>query len=79
MSLAAIKMKMSSEEIISAFTINAAKSLCVEQKTGSIEIGKSADFALFNTDTYEDLIYNIGSNLCCMTIKNGNVIYQSDK
>lgn len=79
MSLAAIKMKMSSEEIISAYTINAAKSLCVEQKTGSIEIGKSADFALFNTDTYEDLIYNIGSNLCCMTIKNGNVIYQSDK
>lgn len=79
MSLAAIKMKMSSEEIISAYTINAAKSLCVEKKTGSIEIGKSADFAVFDTNTYEDLIYNIGSNLCCMTIKNGNVIYQSDK
>lgn len=79
MSLAAIKQKMSSEEIISAYTINAAKSVCVEQKTGSIEIGKSADFAVFDTDTYEDLIYNIGSNLCCMTIKNGNLIYQSDK
>lgn len=79
MSLAAIKMKMSAEEIISAYTINAAKSLCIEEKTGSIEIGKSADFAVFDTNTYEDLIYNIGSNLCCMTIKNGNVIYQSDK
>jgi len=79
MGLAAIKMKMSAEEIISAYTINAAKSVCLEQKTGSIEIGKSADFAVFHTTTYEDLIYNIGLNLCCMTIKNGKVIYQSDK
>lgn len=79
MSLAAIKIKMTAEEIISAYTINAAKSLCTENKNGSIEIGKAADFAIFNTNTYEDLIYNIGSNLCTMTIKNGNVIYQSDK
>lgn len=78
MSLAAVKMKMTAEEIISAYTINAAKSLCIEQNTGSIESGKKADFAVFDTSNFYDLIYNIGKNLCCMTIKDGRVIYQSN-
>lgn len=78
MSLAAIKMKMTAEEIITAYTINAAKSLSIEQATGSIETGKRADFAVFDTSNYQDLIYNIGTNLCIMTIKDGKIIYQSD-
>jgi len=60
MSLAAIKMKMSAEEIISAYTINAAKSLKMSSLTGSIEIGKKADLALFDAPDYNELIYNIG-------------------
>jgi imidazolonepropionase len=75
MSLAAIKMGMSVPEIISAYTINAAKALNISSKTGSIEIGKSADFAVFNTTDYNELVYNIGQNLNYMTIKNGNIIY----
>ena len=42
MSLAALKMKMTIEETISAVTINAAKALCREKEIGSIEIGKKA-------------------------------------
>ena len=76
MSLAAIKMKMKIEEIINAVTINAAKALR-EKSVGSIEIGKKADFAVFNTNEYSDIIYSIGRNMNCMTIKDGNVIYQS--
>lgn len=75
MSLAALKMKMTIEETISAVTINAAKALCREEKTGSIEIGKKADFAIFNTSEYANIVYDIGRNLNCMTIKNGNIIY----
>jgi len=77
MSLAALKMKMTIEETISAVTINSAKALCREKNIGSIEIGKKADFAVFNTQDYSDVVYSIGSNLNCMTIKNGIVIYQN--
>jgi imidazolonepropionase len=75
MSLAAIKMKMSIEEVISAYTINAAKAIDVNKQSGSIEIGKNADFAILNTAEYSDIIYNAGSNLNIMTIKNGNIIF----
>jgi imidazolonepropionase len=76
MSLAALKMKMTLEEIISAVTINAAKALCMEKAIGSIEPGKNADFAIYNTNDYADIIYSIGNNLTEMTIKNGNVVYK---
>jgi imidazolonepropionase len=75
MSLAALKMNMTIEETISAVTINAAKALKINNKLGSIEIGKAADFAIFNTQDYSDIVYNIGRNLNCMTIKNGQTIY----
>jgi len=75
MSLAALKMKMTIEETISAVTINAAKALCREKEIGSIEIGKKADFAVFETEEYADIVYSIGRNLNCMTIKKGNVIF----
>jgi imidazolonepropionase len=76
MSLAAVKMKMSIEEIISAYTINAAKALNVNTQTGSIEIGKKADFSVLDTKEYSDLVYCTGSNLNMMTIKNGDIIYE---
>ncbi|MBU1098950.1 MAG: imidazolonepropionase [Bacteroidetes bacterium] len=76
MSLASLKMGMSIEETISAVTINAAKALDVEKNVGSIEIGKKADFAIFDTNEYSDIVYSVGRNLNCMTIKNGEVIYE---
>ena len=63
MSLAAIKMKMKIEEIINAVTINAAKALDREKLFGSIEIGKQADFAVFEATEYSEIIYNVGRNI----------------
>ncbi len=77
MSLAAIKMHLTIEETISAVTINAAKALKMNERIGSIEIGKSADFAIFETNDYAEIVYNINKNLNCMTIKNGEVIYRT--
>lgn len=77
MSIAALKMGMTIEETISAVTINAAKAVNRNHNSGSIEIGKDADFAVFKTIEYSDIIYNVGKNLNCMTIKQGRIIYNS--
>lgn len=73
--LAAFNMQMSLNEIIAAYTINAAKALNLSDETGSIEIGKNADFAIFNTENVSDLLYNFSNNLNVKTIKEGKVIY----
>ncbi|MCK9279115.1 MAG: imidazolonepropionase [Melioribacteraceae bacterium] len=75
MGLAALKMKMTFEEIISSYTINSAVALNRSERIGSIEIGKNADFAIMNIQDYNDIIYNIGTNLNVMTIKKGNIVY----
>ncbi len=75
--LAAFNMKMTPEEIISSYTINSAKALKLSDKVGSIEVGKNADFAVFNTTTYSDLVYNSGQNICGLTIKKGKIINEN--
>jgi imidazolonepropionase len=77
MSLAALNMEMTIEETINAVTINAAAALRMNDKIGSIEIGKRADFSIFDTEEYADIVYDIGRNLNCMTIKSGYIIYNS--
>jgi imidazolonepropionase len=77
MSLASLKMKMKVEETISAVTINSAKALERENEIGSLEIGKKADFSVFNTTEYSDIVYSVGKNLNCMTIKQGEIIYNN--
>lgn len=76
MSLAALKMKMSIEEIITSVTINSAAAVCRGKEVGSLEIGKRADFAVFNTNHYADIVYQVGKNICYMTIKDGKIIYE---
>lgn len=75
MSLAALKMNMSIEETISAVTINAAKAINRNQSTGSLEIGKKADFSVFDTEDFSDIVYQVGKNLNCITVKEGEIIY----
>ncbi len=69
-------MRMSVEEIISAYTINSAKALGISNSVGSIEVGKKADFAVFQAKDYSELLYNFGNNLNVTTIKNGEIIYE---
>ena len=75
MSLEALKMGLSIEETVSAVTINAAKASDVQKTVGSIEPGKKADFSVFDCKEYADIVYDIGKNLNCITIKNGKIIY----
>lgn len=59
-SLATTQMQMSPAEAVTAGTINAAYSLRRGEKIGSLEIGKRADFAVFDCDDYRELAYWFG-------------------
>ena len=60
LSLACTQMKMSPAEAIAASTINAAYSVGRGHKTGSLEIGKLANFAIFDCQDYRELAYWFG-------------------
>lgn len=75
-SLAALKLKMTPEEIVSAYTINAAAALNRSDTAGSIETGKNADFAVMDIENYTGLPYYLSENRNVMTIKKSKIIYQ---
>ena len=63
---------MSPTQAITAGTLNAAKSLTVEDRLGTVEVGKYADFIVLGKNPLDD-IRNIGSSFE-KTILNGVVI-----
>ena len=60
LSLACTQMKMSPAEAITAATINAAYSLNLGDKIGSLEIGKLANFSIFDCKDYREIAYWFG-------------------
>lgn len=69
--LGCYKMKMKPAEAIVASTFNSACSIGVNDKVGSIEIGKEADIILLDCPNHLFLTYNIGVNLVDTVIKSG--------
>ena len=72
--LACLQMKMTPAEAIAASTINAAYSLGLGDKIGSLEIGKKADILIMDMPSYKYLPYHFGSNNVETVIKNGKII-----
>jgi predicted amidohydrolase YtcJ len=62
---------------IDAYTLNAAKSLGIEDVTGSIEVGKSADFAILDKDITTLSARGIAKTQVLMTVLRGDVVYQN--
>lgn len=62
MALACLQMRMSPVEVIQAVTLNAAKALNLQADRGSLALGKRADATLWEVNSYEALLYQLGSN-----------------
>jgi imidazolonepropionase len=67
-------LKMTAAEIIHCVTINSACALLVDDKVGSIEVGKQADFVIWDADGYKQLPYFYGINQVRSVVKNGEQI-----
>lgn len=73
-SLACIKLKMTPEEAINAATINAACAINVDDKCGSLDSGKYADFIVLEIEDYRELPYLFGTNIVKQVYKKGNLV-----
>lgn len=73
MSHACFGMGMRPEEILSAVTINAAKSIKREGVAGSISVGKKADILITDVKSPAELIYRFGVNHIVEVYKNGRL------
>ena len=62
MQLSANYLKMTSEEILNAVTINPAYHLGISKNKGSIEISKDADLILLDIENLDYLFYHFGTN-----------------
>ena len=71
MNLACITMKMTPAESLCAATYNAACALQIEDRVGSIEVGKQADLVLWDVHNHQKLHYVFGVNRVKMVWKNG--------
>ena len=68
--------RVSLASMIDAYTINAAWLMHHEDRTGSIEIGKRADFAILDRNLFEIPAGGINEARVEMTLLDGEVIYQ---
>ena len=76
LNMACVLFGLTFEEAINGVTINAAKALGVESEVGSIEVGKKADFVIWDINSLTDLAYNYGYNPYKEVYKNGTLIKQ---
>jgi imidazolonepropionase len=74
-SLAVTHMKMTPAEAITASTINAAYSLNLGNRIGSLEEGKIADVAIYDCDDYRELSYFFGVEHTWQVYASGQLVW----
>ncbi|MDS7594542.1 imidazolonepropionase [Agrobacterium tumefaciens] len=62
MNMGATLFRLTVDECLTATTRNAARALGLLSETGTLEAGKSADFAIWNIGRPAELVYRIGFN-----------------
>lgn len=73
-SLAALMMKLTAAEAISAVTVNAACAVDRAGKIGQLISGLQADITIWNMADYRELPYHYGVNLAAKVIKKGKLV-----
>ncbi|UXV29451.1 imidazolonepropionase [Mammaliicoccus sciuri] len=75
MSIAALKLKLTPNEIWNAVTVNAAKA--IDAEAGTLEVGDQADVVVWDIPNHEYLPYHYGVNHAETVIINGKKVYEN--
>lgn len=79
MTIAALQLKMSPEEIWNAVTVNAAHAIGKSEEAGQIMMGRKADVVIWDAPNYKYIPYHYGVNHVNTVIKKGRILYQRGK
>jgi len=79
MTIAVLQMKMTTEEALTAATINAAHSIERAHEIGSLEVGKKADIVIFDAPNHKFFPYHYGVNLAEKVFKAGKLVAEKGR
>ena len=77
MNMACTLWRLTPREALQGATVNAARALGLQEQIGTLEVGKRADFALWDIARPAELAYAIGFNPC-QAVVNGGVMRARD-
>ena len=77
MNMACVNFGLTPAEALAGFTINAARALGMQDRWGTLSVGKQADFSVWDIEEPAELAYRMGGNPCRMTVKGGAVVHRS--
>ena len=77
--LATLYMDITTEEAITALTINAAAAIDRADTIGSLDVGKHGDLAVLEYPSYKFIPYHIGISTVDKVVKKGNLVFDKEK
>jgi imidazolonepropionase len=77
MNMACRLFGLTTEEALLGFTRHGAKALGVLDSRGTLEVGKLADFAIWDVDRPGELAYPIADNPCREVVQGGRPVYRA--
>ena len=72
-------MGITTEEALTALTINAAAAIDRADAIGSIDVGKQGDLAVLEYPSYKFIPYHIGISTVDQVVKKGNLVFDRKK
>jgi imidazolonepropionase len=74
LNMACVLFGLTPEEALSGVTVNAAKALGLNKSVGTLEVGKNADFILWDISSPAELSYGLGWNPCRQIVRLGKIV-----
>ncbi len=74
LSMGCTLFRLTPQEALAGVTRNGARALGMAETHGTLEVGKAADFVLWNISHPAELAYRIGHNPCRQVVKDGKVV-----